>query len=180
MRFGVASGAASFPQISCNPLGLGSPLIYRKGLVSYKGRPGAVVEGILAIQVAGFVYGKLGEWMTTRLGTRTEADLLSDGGGDALPEFGLGEGIFELSFVRLKTSEDPGLQFILQEREDLSTGTWGTSDYSVLGNAEGVCQDNLPDGQPVVSSQFERIRFITTVSQEAGRKTFYRILVSYE
>ena len=59
---------------------------------------------------------------------------------------------------------------------------WDESAVSVQGVLQGVSQDNLPDGKPWATSDYERVKVVSNVNMaaEPSGKQFIRIVVEKE
>ena len=59
---------------------------------------------------------------------------------------------------------------------------WNESAVSVQGVLQGVSQDNLPDGKPWATSDYERVKVVSNINMtaEPSGKQFIRIVVEKE
>ena len=102
---------------------------------------------------------------------------------DILPELKTTGRRLSITFIRIKPTKDPSISIKPMLTNNLGEpNAWDESAVSVQGVLEGVTQDNLPDGKPWATSDYERVRVISNVNMAAvpSGKEFIRIVVEKE
>ncbi|MBT5378586.1 MAG: DUF5011 domain-containing protein, partial [Opitutae bacterium] len=97
-----------------------------------------------------------------------------------LPEFDPSDGSLKLTFIHLKASIDPKLNYMPEITSSLKA-VWSTDGLTTKGALQGVPQDNLPDGKPFATSDYARASVTADAAMvDAGSKQFLRISVIRE
>jgi hypothetical protein len=97
-----------------------------------------------------------------------------------MPSFDPSGGSLKLTFIHLKASIDPNLNYMPEITSSLKV-SWSPEGLTTRGALQGVPQDNLPDGKPFATSDYARATVTADTSMaEAGEKQFLRLTVSRE
>ena len=102
---------------------------------------------------------------------------------DILPELKTTGRRLSITFVRIKATKDPSISIKPMLTNNLGdSDAWDESAVSVQGVLQGVSQDNLPDGKPWATSDYERVKVVSNVNMaaEPSGKQFIRIVVEKE
>ena len=100
-----------------------------------------------------------------------------------LPEIKTTGRRLSLTFIRLKATKDPSVVIKPMLTNNLGNpDSWDESAVSVQGVLQGVTQDDLPDGKPWATSDYERVKAVSTTNMaaEPSGKQFIRIVVEKE
>ncbi len=100
-----------------------------------------------------------------------------------LPELKTTGRRLSITFIRLKESKDPSVVVKPMLTNNLGdSSAWDESAVSLLGVLQGITQDDLPDGKPWATSDYERVKAISTTNMgaEPSGKHFIRIVVETE
>ena len=100
-----------------------------------------------------------------------------------LPEIKTTGRRLSLTFIRLKATKDPSVVIKPMLTNNLGNpDSWDESAVSVQGVLQGVAQDDLPDGKPWATSDYERVKAVSTTNMaaEPSGKQFIRIVVEKE
>ena len=102
---------------------------------------------------------------------------------DILPELKTTGRRLSITFVRIKATKDPSISIKPMLTNNLVTRMHGMSlQFQYKESLQGVSQDNLPDGKPWATSDYERVKVVSNVNMaaEPSGKQFIRIVVEKE